>query len=96
MVFGHRKCFGGIGYLSGVSGTPFGDPMTIRYTLKLFQCYHRPIYQYLPLDHFKTPRHVCDLIWDSEQHSVTKSHNSYNTISSSNVKRADPTGSRTM
>ena len=31
---------------------------------------------------------LCDL--------VTESHNSYNTISSSNVKHADPTGSRTM
>ena len=41
--------------------------------------YHRPIYQSLPLDHFDTPRHVCDLNWDSEQHSVTKSNNSYNT-----------------
>ena len=30
------------------------------------------------------------------QHSVTNIHNSYNTISSTNVKRADPTGSRTM
>src|SRR5215216_7216751 len=30
-------------------------------------------------DHFETPRHVCDLIRDSKQHSVTKSHNSYNT-----------------
>ena len=58
--------------------------------------YYRPIYEYLPLDHFETPRHVRDLIRDSEQHSVTKSHNSYNTQSSSNVKRADPTGSRTM
>ena len=58
--------------------------------------YHRPIYEYLPLDHFKTPRHVCDLIQDSKQHSVTKSHNSYNTKLSSNVKCADPTGSTTM
>ena len=41
--------------------------------------YYRPIYEYLPLDHFETPRHVRDLIRDSEQHSVTKSHNSYNT-----------------
>ena len=31
-----------------------------------------PIYQYLCLDHFKTPRHVCDLIRDSEQTSVIK------------------------
>ena len=52
--------------------------------------YHRPIYQSLPLDHFKTPHHVHDLNWDSEQHPVTKSHNSFNTISSSNVKHAHP------
>ena len=58
--------------------------------------YNLLIYNSLPLDHFETPRHVRDLIWDSEQHSVTKSHNSYNTKSSSNVKRADPTSSRTM
>ena len=51
--------------------------------------YCRHIYESLPLDHFETPRHVCDLIRDSEQHLVTKSHNSYN-------KRADLTGSRTM
>ena len=58
--------------------------------------YHCTIYESLPLDHFETPRHVRDIIQDSEQYSVTKSHNSYNTKSSSNVKRADPTGSRTM
>ena len=58
--------------------------------------YHRSIYESLPLDHFETPRYVRDLIQDTEQHLVTKSHNSYNTKSSSNVKRADPTGSRTM
>ena len=34
--------------------------------------YHLPIYQSLPLDHFETPRHVRDLIRDSEQSSVTK------------------------
>ena len=58
--------------------------------------YYRHIDQSLPLDHFKTPPHVYDLIRDCEQHSFTKSHNSYNIISSSNVKRADPTGLRTM
>ena len=32
---------------------------------------HRlPIYQSLCLDHFETPRHVRDHIWDSEQPSV--------------------------
>ena len=64
-------------------------------TLPVYE-YYRPIYESLPLDHFETPRHVRDLIQDSEQHFVTKSHNSYNTKSSSNIKRADPTGSRTM
>ena len=34
--------------------------------------YNLPIYEYLPLDHFETPRHVRDLIRDSEQTSVTK------------------------
>ena len=29
------------------------------------------IYKSLPLDHSRTPRDVRDLIWDSEQHSVT-------------------------
>ena len=32
--------------------------------------YSCPIYRSLCLDHFETPRHVCDLIWDSEQTSV--------------------------
>ena len=41
--------------------------------------YFNPTYQSLPLDHLETPRQVRDLIQDSEQHSVTKSHNSYNT-----------------
>jgi hypothetical protein len=58
--------------------------------------YHRPIYQSLPPDHSGAPRHARDLIRDSEQHSVTKPHNSYNTKLTSNVKRADPTGSRMM
>ena len=47
-------------------------------TLPVSEYYH-PIYQSLPLDLFETPRHVRDLIRDSEQHSVTKTHNSYNT-----------------
>ena len=41
--------------------------------------YNLPIYQYLPLNHLETPRHVRHLIQDSEQPSVTKTHNSYNT-----------------
>ena len=68
-----------------------GTPRTL-----LVSEYYRPIYEYLPIDHFETPRHVLDLIRDSKQTSVIKSHNSYNIKSSSNVKRADPTGSRTM
>ena len=48
--------------------------------------YHRPIYESLPLDHFETPRQVRDLIRDSEQYSVTKSHNLYNTKSSLSVR----------
>ena len=141
IVFGHRKCSGGTGYISGhrkgfrasprqlhgpngtrrgqtsplgaclspswpikahvvaggMRGTPSGDPICTGTpkTLLVSEYYH-PIYESLPLDHFETPHHVRDLIQDSEQHSVTKSHNSYNTKSSSNVKRADPTGSRTM
>ena len=61
----------------------------------LAEPYH-PIYQSLPPNHSGAPRHVRDLIRDSEQHSVTNIHNSYNTISSTNVKHVDPTGSRTM
>ena len=38
--------------------------------------YYLPIYESLSLDHFETPRHVCDLIRDSGQSSVTKTHNS--------------------
>src|SRR3989337_1421507 len=38
--------------------------------------YSLPIYRSLPLDHFETPRHVRDLIRDSELSSVIKSHNS--------------------
>src|SRR5215216_4215517 len=38
--------------------------------------YSLPIYESLRIDHFETPRHVRDLIRDSEQSSVIKSHNS--------------------
>ena len=59
-------------------------PVTPRYSDKYPKCpetipvskYYRPIYQSLSLDHFETPRHVRDLIRDSEQSSVTKTHNS--------------------
>jgi len=36
--------------------------------------YSLPIYRYLPIDHFETPRHVHGLIRDSEQSLVIKSH----------------------
>ena len=58
--------------------------------------HYYPIYQSLPPSHSGAPRHVHDHIRDSDQYSVTNKHNSYNTISSMNVKRVDPTGSRTM
>ena len=58
--------------------------------------HYYPIYQSLSSGHSGVPRHVRDLIPDSEQHSVTNIHNSHSTISSMNVKHADPTGSRTM
>ena len=38
--------------------------------------YSLPIYRSLCLDHFETPHHVRDLIRDSKQTSVTKTHNS--------------------
>ena len=44
-------------------------------TIPMSKC-NLPIYESLPLDHFETPRHVRDLIRDSEQTSVTKTHNS--------------------
>ena len=61
-----------------------GGPVTSRYsktylklpeTILVFEC-NIPIYESLPLDHFETPRHVRDLIQDSKQTSVTKTHNS--------------------
>ena len=84
----------------GGSGNPHPPRYSDKYpilsrTLPVSEYYH-PIYQYLPHDHFETPRHFWDLIRDTEQHLVTKSHNSYNTILSTNVKHADPTGLRTM
>ena len=37
--------------------------------------YSRPIYRFLRLDHFETPRHVPDLIRDSELLRYIKTHN---------------------
>ena len=59
-------------------------PVTLRYFEKIPKSlgtfpmseYSLPIYRSLLLDHFETPRHVRDLILDSEQISVIKSHNS--------------------
>ena len=52
-----------------------GNPLALRFspkspgTLPVSE-YSRPIYQYLCLDHFETPRHVRDHIRDSELTSV--------------------------
>ena len=40
--------------------------------------YRLPIYQSLCLDHFETPRHVRDHIWDSEQPSVHQNIQTHN------------------
>jgi hypothetical protein len=61
-----------------------GVPVTSRYSGKIPESlgtipmseYNLTIYESLPLDHLETPRHVRDLIQDSEQSSVTKTHNS--------------------
>ena len=55
-----------------------GVPVTSRYSGKIpispgtltISKHRLPIYQSLCLDHFETPRHVGDHIWDSEQPSV--------------------------
>ena len=52
-----------------------GNTPALRFSSKspgtlLVSEYSRPIYQYLCLDHFETPRHVRDHIRDSEQPSV--------------------------
>src|SRR4051812_24260746 len=49
--------------------------------------YGRPIYRSLRLDHVETPRHVLDLIRDSELLRYIKTHNNCHR----NLKRADPT-----
>ena len=55
------------------SGTFWKLPGTIPKKPELFPEpeQQRPIYKSLPPDHFGTPLDVQDLIWDSEQHSVT-------------------------
>ena len=61
----------------GVPVTPqYFDTYPILYETLWVSEYYRPMYQSLPLDHFETPRHVRDLIRDSEQSLVTKTHNS--------------------
>ena len=52
---------------------PFGGPGTIPITPETFPATETalPIYKSLPPDYSKTPCDVRDLIWDSEQPSVT-------------------------
>ena len=69
--------------------TPGGVPVTPRYSGKipispgtiLISKYRLPIYQYLCLDHFETPRHVRDHIRDSKQPSVHQNENVIVTLS---------------
>ena len=54
-------------YFPGGFGNPSGTPVFSEITRNTSMSeYNRPIYQYLCLDHFETPRHVPDLIQDSE------------------------------
>ena len=63
-----------------------GVPVTPRYSGKipgslrtiLMSEYNLPIFEFVSLNHFETPRHVRDLIRDSKQPLVTKIHISYN------------------
>ena len=68
--------------------TPRGVPVTPRYsgicpkpseTLPISE-HSRPIYRSLCLDHFETPRHVHDHIWDSELPSIHQNTKTHNTI----------------
>ena len=77
-----------------------GVPVTPRYSEKCpnlsktlpMSKHNLPIYESLCLDHFETPRHVLDHIRDSGDLRYIKTHNNYHR----NLKRADPTGLRTM
>ena len=61
---------------------PGGGPVTPQYSgfspkpleTLLVSEYSRPIYRSLRLDHFETPRHVPDLIRDSELLQYIKTH----------------------
>ena len=74
--------------------TVFGTPIHPG-TLPVSE-YYRHVHQSLPLDHFKAPRHVRNLIGTPNNirspnhitHIIQNRHR--------NVKRADPMGSRTM
>ena len=57
---------------------PFVTPGTLPKVPETFPepKYHFPIYQSLPPDHSGAPRDVRNLIWDSEQPSVSTIHNS--------------------
>ena len=78
--------------------TPFGTPGTIPIKCETFPATKTglPIYKSLPPAHSGTPCDVRDLIWDSEQHSVTTYKTSFITLASSNLKCVDPTGSGDM
>ena len=62
--------------------TPRGVPVTSRYSGKMpispgtipMSKYRLPIYRSLCIDHFETPRHAPDLIWDSELLWYIKTH----------------------
>ena len=75
------------GHLSSLPLRPIylpggGVPVTSRYSGKIpispgtlpISKYRLPIYQYLCLDHFETPRHVRDHIQDSEPLRYIKTH----------------------
>ena len=53
---------------------PFGGPGTMPVTPETFPMAETglPIYKSLPPDHFRTPRDVRDLIWDSDPLSVNR------------------------
>ena len=83
--------------------SPRGVPVTPRYsgicpkpseTLPISE-HSRPIYRFLCLGYFETPCYVPDLIRDSELFRYINIHKLIIKLSS-NVKRADPTGSRTI
>ena len=71
-TLGPRSLLGLVAPLGGPRDPP-GGPGTLPITPETFPVIKigLPIYKSLPPDHSGTPRDVRDLIWDSEQHSVT-------------------------